>query len=350
MVGALLVQGDERAGEVVGRGWHRRVGGAHAEVEALRDAGERARGATLYVTLEPCAHHGRTPPCADAVVAAGVARVVACHRDPDPRVSGRGFDILRRAGIAVEVGELAREAVRLNLRFLIAATLGRPQVTLKWAMSLDGRIATAAGESQWISSPAGRRWALALREEHDAILAGSGTVLADDPRLDRRLGLAGAPNLRVVLDRRLRVGPEARLFTVPGPVLIYTASAEGERRRALEERGAGAVEIAVLPSVEPAAVLADLWRRGVRSVLVEGGGEVHASFVESGCFDRVAVDCAPLLIGGRAAPGPLGGAGFQALADAARLDRLEARSRGRDLILNGYRNRCLPDLYKSVGA
>ena len=356
MVGAVLV----RDGAIVGRGWHRQVGGAHAEIEALAAAGalscDAARGATLYVTLEPCAHHGRTPPCADAVVAAGVARVVAGHRDPDPRVSGRGFARLREAGVEVALApaEIAREAVRLSLRFLIAATLRRPAVTLKWAMSLDGRIATAGGESRWISSPAGRRWGLALREEHDAILAGSGTVLADDPLLNRRLGLAAGPILRVVLDRRLRVTPEVRLFTAPGPVLIYTEPAAvergDERRRALAARGA---EIAVLPAVEPAAVLADLYSRGVRSALVEGGGEVHASFVASGCFDRVAVDCAPLLIGGRGAPGPLGGTGFAALAAAARLDGLTARAaggEGGDVILTGYRNGCLPDLYKSVGA
>jgi diaminohydroxyphosphoribosylaminopyrimidine deaminase/5-amino-6-(5-phosphoribosylamino)uracil reductase len=287
------------------------------------------------------------------VIAAGVAKVVACHRDPDPRVSGRGFERLRAAGIEVQVGEMAEEAVRLNWRFLVAATLRRPAVTLKWAMSLDGRIATAAGQSQWISSPAGRRWALALREEHDATLVGSGTVLADDPRLDRRLGLAAGPGLRVVLDRRLRVPPTARLLTLPGAVLIYAESEEEEPRRALEEKGA---TVAVLPLVEPSAVLADLYDRGIRSVLVEGGSEVHGSFLTSGCYDRVAIDCAPLLIGGRDAPGPLGGPGFQALADAARLDELTARRLGGpgrpggDLILTGYRQGCLPDLFKSVGA
>jgi diaminohydroxyphosphoribosylaminopyrimidine deaminase/5-amino-6-(5-phosphoribosylamino)uracil reductase len=349
MVGAVLVQGDE----IVGRGWHRQDGGPHAEIEAFRDAGERARGATLYVTLEPCSHHGRTPPCADAVIAAGVAKVVACHRDPDPRVSGRGFERLRAAGIDVQVGPLAQEAVRLNWRFLVAATLGRPAVTLKWAMSLDGRIATATGESQWISSPAGRRWALALREEHDAVLAGIGTVLADDPRLDRRLGLAAGPGVRVILDRRLRISPAARLFTVPGATLIYAEREDWEARRALAELAEKDAIVIVLPSVEPAAVLADLYARGVRSVLVEGGAEVHGSFLTSGCYDQVAVDCAPLLIGGRGAPGPLGGAGFQALADAARLDELKARRLDRsdgDLILTGFRKGCLPDLFKSVGA
>jgi diaminohydroxyphosphoribosylaminopyrimidine deaminase/5-amino-6-(5-phosphoribosylamino)uracil reductase len=343
MVGAVLV----RDGEVVGSGWHRQVGGPHAETEALREAGERAKGATLYVTLEPCSHFGRTPPCVDAVLAAGVVRVVACHGDPDPRVAGRGFARLREAGVEVEVGTLAEEAIRLNLRFLIAATLRRPAVTLKWAMSLDGRIATATGQSQWISSPQGRRWALALREEHDAILAGSGTVLADDPRLDRRLGLAAGPNLRVVMDRRLRTPPSARLFTVEGPVLIYTQSPDQEQREALESRGA---EIVTLPAVEPAAVLANLYERGVRSVLVEGGAEVHASFVASGCYDRVMVDCAPLLIGGKAAPGPLGGEGFTALESAARLEGFEARSRGGDLILTAYRQGCLGALMAAVGA
>jgi diaminohydroxyphosphoribosylaminopyrimidine deaminase/5-amino-6-(5-phosphoribosylamino)uracil reductase len=314
-------------------------------VEALAQAGERARGATLYVTLEPCAHHGRTPPCADAVVAAGVARVVACHGDPDPRVGGKGFAKLREAGIEVEVGILAEEAVRLNLQFLVAATLGRPAVTLKWAMSLDGKIATVTGASHWISSLEAQRWSLALREEHDAILVGSGTVLADDPRLDRRLNLAVGPNLRIVLDRRLRTPPEATLFTVPGSVLIYTQSTDRGRREALEARGA---EVAPLAAVEPAAVLADLYQRGVRSVLVEGGGEIHASFVAAGLYDQVRIDCAPLLIGGKGAPAPLGGVGVHTLDAAPRLDKLEAHKRGSDLILTGYRQGCLPALLSSV--
>lgn len=343
MVGALVVRG----GEIVGSGWHRQVGGPHAEVEALREAGERARGADLYVTLEPCSHFGRTPPCVDAVLEAGIVRVVACHGDPNPQVAGRGFARLREAGVAVEVGTLAEEAVRLNLRFLVPIILGRPAVTFKWAMSLDGRIATATGQSRWISSPEGRRWALALREEHDVILVGSGTVLADDPRLDRRLGLAPGPITRVVMDRRLRVEPTARLFEVPGPVVIYTEASGRDRRDAVTARGA---EVVVLPSVEPAAVLADLYDRGLQSLLVEGGSEVLASFVESGCYDRVMVDCAPLLIGGRDAPGPLGGEGFSVLETAARLETFEVRRRGTDLVLTGYREGCLRSLLEAVSA
>lgn len=345
MVGAVLA----RDGEVVGEGWHRQVGGPHAEREALAAAGERARGATLYLNLEPCSHFGRTPPCADAVIAAGVARVVACHGDPDPRVAGRGFAKLREAGIAVESGFLVREAVRLNHRFLIAATAGRPAVTLKWGMSLDGRIATASGESQWITSPPARRWALELREEHDAILVGSGTVLADDPRLTRRLGraLEDRPIVRVVLDRRLRTPPTARLFQEPGEVLIYTRTAVSGEDQVAALAAAGAIVIP-LEIPEPAAVLADLHGRGVRSVLVEGGGETHAAFVAAETYDRVAAACAPLLLGGRSAPGPLGDPGALSLGRAPRLTDTEAGRRGPDWILSAYRPGCLDALCAAV--
>lgn len=362
-VGAVVVAG----GEVVGEGFHERFGQAHAETRALARAGERAGGATVYVTLEPCAHVGHTPPCTDSLIAAGVARVVACHRDPDPRTAGAGFARLRAAGIEVDEGVLAEDAVELNLPFLVPQLLGRPEVTVKWAMSLDGKIATASGESQWISSPAGRRWGLAQREEHDAVLVGSGTVLADDPRLDRRLGLASAdperPFVRVVLDRRLRTPPTARMLAIDGPVLVYTASLSAapprvhsgahsgahsgiESRRALEAAGATLVE---LDEVTPGAVLADLHRRGVASVLVEGGAGIAGAFVAAGAFDRVAIDCAPLLVGGERAPGPLGGSGAGTLAGAPRLERLATRRRGGDLIITGLREKCLPDLLRSLG-
>jgi diaminohydroxyphosphoribosylaminopyrimidine deaminase/5-amino-6-(5-phosphoribosylamino)uracil reductase len=300
------------------------------------------------VTLEPCNHHGRTAPCTEAVVAAGVARVVACHRDPNPAVAGGGFERLRQAGVEVVAGPLAEDAVRLNLRFLVPAVLGRPLVTLKWAMSLDGRIATAGGESRWISSPAGRRWGLALREEHDAIVVGSGTALADDPRLDRRLGLARGSILRVVLDRRLRLPATARLLGIPGPVLVYTAAGSpAARRRELEARGAEVVE---LPVAAPPAVVADLARRGVGSVLVEGGGEVGAAFVAAGLYDRVAALIAPLLVAGREAPGPLGGVGPARLGEAPRLEALTVRRRGPDRVLSALRPGCLRELSSSVAA
>jgi len=355
MVGAVVV----RDGEVVGEGYHRRFGGPHAEVVALDRAGERARGATVYVTLEPCAHTGNTPPCADALIRAGVARVVACHGDPDPRTAGAGFARLEAAGIEVEVGPLAAEAAALNLHFLAPHAFGRPAVTLKWAMSLDGRTATVTGESQWISSPSGLRWALLEREAHDAILVGSGTVEADDPRLDRRLARATGPIVRVVLDRRLRTSPDARLFTVDGPVLVYTApdaaadrtdradrSDRPERLMALER--AGATVVGLPGATAPEAVLADLLGRGVRSVLVEGGATVAGSFLAAGTFDRVAIDCAPLLLGGEGAPGALGGPGIPRLDRAPRLERLRVQRRGGDLILTGLRERCSQDLLRSV--
>ncbi len=349
-VGAVLV----RDGRVVGEGWHAQVGGPHAEIEALRAAvavsSDAARSATLYVTLEPCAHFGRTPPCADAVAAAGIARVVACVGDPNPEVAGKGFALLRAAGIEVEIGSLAPEAIRINLPFFVSQLLGRPAVTLKWAMSLDGKIATVTGESRWISSLPARRESLLLREEHDAILVGVGTVLADDPRLDRRLSRARGPIVRVVLDRRLRTPPGAQMFAIEGPVVIFTEAAgteSGEPEKSAALTAAGA-EVVRLATVEPNAVLAALFARGVRSVLVEGGGEIHASFVAAGTFDRVQVDAAPLLIGGGTAPTPLGGEGFAHLADAPRLERIEVIRRGEDVILSGLRAGCLNELLRAV--
>ncbi len=355
MVGAVVTNG----GEIVGEGWHRRAGGEHAEAAALAAAGNGALDGTLYVTLEPCNHHGRTPPCADRVIESGVKRVVFAHRDPNPEVKGGGGDRLRAMGVRVEGGLLAGQAIEMNVPFLTRVVHRRPAVTLKWAMSLDGRIATAAGDSQWISSERGRRWALDLREEHQAIVVGSGTALADDPRLNRRLDRAEGPILRVVLDRRLRLAPGARMFEVEGPVVVYTeepqdvgssvsASARDWVARSDRLRHAGA-EVVGLPAVGPAGVLEDLFDRGVSSVLVEGGGEVLAAFSASGLWDRAAVCCAPVLIGGAAAPGPLGGDGPEKLADAWRLDELRVSRREPDVILVGYRQGCLPELSRSVG-
>ncbi len=329
-VGAVVV----RDGEVIGRGYHHEVGGPHAEVLALEEAGSGARGATLFLNLEPCSHQGRTPPCADAVIAAGVRRVVACHADPNPIVSGRGFSRRRDAGIAVEVGALAESAVAINLPFLVPAVLGRPAVTLKWAMSFDGRIATSGGESQWISSPQGRRWALELREENDAILVGSGTAIQDDPALDRRLGKARGRILRVVVDRRLRFPLNSKMLSVEGPVVIFTSSRDSVRIRRLEDRGA---EVVVADDCSPTAVLAALACRGIDSLLVEGGGEMLAAFVEADQFDRVAICLAPRLIGGRTAPGPLAGHGIDRLDEAAVLGPLSTSRRGPDLIVSGLR-------------
>lgn len=342
MVGAVVVRG----GEVVGEGFHAQVGGPHAEVVALRAAGDRARGADCYVTLEPCCHHGRTPPCTDALVTAGVRRVVASHRDPDPRVAGGGLEVLRRAGVEVEVGPGADAARQLNWKFLVERIHRRPAVTLKWAMSLDGRIATRSGDAKWISAPASRRFGLELREEHAAILVGVGTVLADDPRLDRRLGKAAGSIVRVVLDRRLRTPPSAQLFTVPGPVLVFTESADPDRRAALAAVGA---QVVMLAQVDPRSVLGELGARGLQSVLVEGGGVIHGAFLDAGVGDRIEAIVAPLVIGGADATSPVAGLGPERLADALALEAVTVLRRGGDLIVGGFRPGCLRDLLLHAG-
>ena len=341
-VGAVLSDGE---GRIVGEGFHDRAGGAHAEIEALRAAGEKARGATLFVNLEPCAGQGRTPPCTEALIAAGVRRVVCSIEDPEPRTSGRGVRRLREKDIEVEVGARAEAAGRLNEFFLVSEREGRPFVHLKWAASLDGRIAASGGFSKWITGEAARADALRLREEHDAILVGAGTVLADDPLLTRRLGLARSilPHRRIVLDGALRVPPTARVFgTFEGSeAWLVTAGrgegegeGEGEMRRfaPFVERG---VEVVALPKgpsgVDLGAFLSRLHRLEVRSLLVEGGGKTAWSFLSAGLADRVTAYMAPLLLGGEGAPGPLGGDGFPDPAGAFRTGPLEVERFGEDL-------------------
>jgi diaminohydroxyphosphoribosylaminopyrimidine deaminase / 5-amino-6-(5-phosphoribosylamino)uracil reductase len=328
MVGAVVV---DVAGEAVGEGYHERAGGPHAEAVALAAAGARAHGATVYVTLEPCSHHGRTPPCADALVAAGVRRVVVAMEDPDARNRGRGIDRLRAAGIEVEVGDHAAEARRLNEMFVTHRTLGRPFVTLKWAMTLDGRIATATGDARWVSGEAARAHSHRLRHEHDAILVGVGTVLLDDPELTARHEPGARQPLRVILDSRLRTPASAR--AAGAHTVIYT-TAPGPGN-ALRERGA---EVVRLPSrrrrVPLDRVLADLAGRGVLGVLVEGGAQVHASFVEGRLFDRAVVYVAPKLVGGTRAPSPVAGRGVELMVDALGLEVESVERAGEDVVIS----------------
>ena len=336
MVGAVVA----RHGRVLAEAWHRRAGGAHAEAAALSRAGAAATGADLYLTLEPCVHFGRTPPCAPAVVASGVGRVIVAARDPNPLVAGRGVATLRRAGIEVVLAPAAlrRRAEEQNEKFRASIVMGRPFVLAKWASSLDGRLASARGESRWITSEAARRRALLLREEYDAVLVGAGTVLADDPRLTRRLRRAGRrPHWRIVLDGRLRVPEDARVLRGAGKRLVVTAERpQHPRARRLERRG---VEVWSLPArgrrrVDLERLLGELYRRGVTSLMVEGGGETLAAFLEAGLVDRVAAFVAPRLLGGREAPGALGGAGF-ALARAPELRGVRVERVGRDLLVTG---------------
>ena len=290
-VGCVIV---DAAGHVVGRGWTQRGGRPHAETEALKMAGERARGGTAYVTLEPCSHHGKTLPCAEALVAAGIKRCIAAIEDPDPRVSGRGLAKLREAGIAVEMGALADRARELNAGFLSRVTKGRPMVALKLATSLDGRIATRAGESRWITGEEARAFGHRLRATHDAIAVGSGTVLADDPELTCRVpGLEHRSPVRLVFDRRGRIPATAKVMSQTPPTWVI-----GERP---VKNVAQFVEIA--KNTEPAEVLAKLGETGLTRILVEGGAVLATTLLKAGLVDRLYWFRAPIVIGGDGLPG-----------------------------------------------
>ena len=297
MVGAVLV----RNGEVVGEGWHRQHGGPHAEIEALAAAGRRARGATLYVTLEPCAHHGKTPPCTEALIAAGVKRCVVALRDPHDIVNGRGLRRLRAAGIAVEVGLCADEAREQLAGYVLAHGAGRPRVTWKAAASLDGRIADAHGRSKWITGPDARRRAHAMRAEADAIVVGANTARADDPRLTARVGRTVEQPLRVVCDTSLRLPLTLKLFRDPlasGTVVACGPKAPAARVRALEARG---VRVWRLPlagrHVSPRAIARRLAAEGRHEVLLEGGATLGGAWLRESLVDRIALFVAPRLLG-----------------------------------------------------
>jgi diaminohydroxyphosphoribosylaminopyrimidine deaminase/5-amino-6-(5-phosphoribosylamino)uracil reductase len=307
-VGCVVV---DALGAVIGRGHTQQAGGAHAEVMALRDAaaaGASVRGATVFVTLEPCSHHGRTPPCADALIEAGVGRVVMAMRDPNPLVAGQGAARLRAAGIEVAAGAFADEARELNIGFVSRMERGRPWLRLKAAVSLDGRSALDNGLSQWITGDAARRDGHVWRKRAGALITGVGTVLDDDPRLDVRLIATAHQPLRVIVDSRLQTPAKARILDAPGEVLLYAAVDDTDRRRELEARG---VEITLLPSpagkVDLAAMLVDLGKRGINELHAEAGEKLNASLLREGLVDELLVYIAPRLLGsgrGLAALGP----------------------------------------------
>ena len=333
MVGAVVV----RSGRVAGRGWHSKAGRPHAEALALARAGAASKGATLYVSLEPCSHTGRTPPCTEAILKAGVRRVVAAMVDPDPRVRGRGLRRLRASGVRTAVGVLESEARALNEPFITRAGRGRPFVTVKIAQSLDGRIADAGGRSRWISGPAARRWAHRLRSEQEALLVGVNTVLADDPRLTVRFKSGNRKPLKVVLDSSLRTPPKAKLFSGGGPVLIATT---GRASRAREDRlRAAGAEVIRLPGrsgrVHFPEVLKLLAKRGISKLMIEGGGEVVASALKSRAVDRVAWILAPKIFGAGGCVPAVGGPGIRSLNQAVRLKNLRAVRLGEDWVMTG---------------
>lgn len=366
LVGCVLVVDDL----IVGEGWHARAGEAHAEVVALHEAGPGAEGATAYVTLEPCDHHGRTPPCTEALIGAGVQRVVVASLDPDPRVNGAGVQRLRQAGLVVDTGVLQDEANLQNEVFRTNRMLGRPFVLYKTAMSLDGKVAVRGGPARWITGEAARTKVHRWRDEYDAIGVGIGTVLMDDPSLTTRIpesprstlsgvtvepsgGTAGTPPgrtpVRVIFDSDLRTPPNARLFET-GPdgadarVIVVAGENVLQRNpdatpllRQLLNRGADVIfaqEREGRPDLK--AALRELLQRGVTSLLLEGGGELAAAFLEAELIDRVAWFVAPTLIGGAGVPGPLGGTGAASMDDAVSLPDLEVQVVGADLLLTGH--------------
>jgi diaminohydroxyphosphoribosylaminopyrimidine deaminase / 5-amino-6-(5-phosphoribosylamino)uracil reductase len=335
-VGAVLV----RAGRVIGYGHHEGAGYPHAEIVALGRAGRSARGATLYVTLEPCVHWGRTPPCVDKVLAAALDRIVVSAVDPNPLVAGRGLERIREAGIGLTVGVLAERHERLNAAYDKFITRRIPYVTLKAAVSLDGRMATRTGDSRWISSAAARDYVHLVRGEQDAILVGIATALRDDPLLTvRHANWPDKKIVRVILDPGLRFSPRARLLSSlsDGPVLIFAApTASAKAVRALESRGA---EVIRTPGaggrLRLSAVLAELGRREISSVIVEGGGAIATAFLEGRLADRILLAVSPRLIGGKTAVPLYGGRGPARLADALGLRKVRSFRLGDDLIVEG---------------
>jgi diaminohydroxyphosphoribosylaminopyrimidine deaminase/5-amino-6-(5-phosphoribosylamino)uracil reductase len=337
MVGSVVV----RDGRIVGRGYHQKAGAPHGEVVALQDAGAQARGATLYVTLEPCCHYGRTPPCTKTVIAAGVRRVVVAMRDPNPLVSGKGVAELQQAGIEVTLGVLEAEAAVLNEAYIKYITTKRPFVLLKVAASLDGKIATVTGESRWITNERSRLLVHELRDQVDAVMVGINTVLRDDPRLTTRLpGGVGKDPLRIVVDSRLRIPLSANVLAASPTgrtIVATTGAAPCDKRRQLEAHGA---EVLVIegegPGVPLVPLMEQLGARQVTSILLEGGGELHGAALRAGIVDKVLYFLAPKLIGGRSAPTAIAGEGFARLAEAVTLERIQIQRLDEDLLIEGY--------------
>ncbi|NET50187.1 MAG: bifunctional diaminohydroxyphosphoribosylaminopyrimidine deaminase/5-amino-6-(5-phosphoribosylamino)uracil reductase RibD [Merismopedia sp. SIO2A8] len=333
MVGAVVV----KAGEVVGEGFHPGAGQPHAEVFALRAAGDRANQSTVYVNLEPCNHYGRTPPCSEALIKAGVARVVVGMVDPDPRVAGSGIARLREAGIEVTVGVKEADCQRLNEAFVHRITHHRPFGILKYAMTLDGKIATTSGHSAWVTSPAARHQVHHLRAACDAVIVGGNTVRKDNPLLSTH-GVSHHNPLRVVMSRTLNLSEQAQLWdTTAIPTTIFTEQ-EGhpEQQRSLQAQG---VEVVKIPNLTPDKVMANLYDRGCSSVLWECGGTLAAQAIADGAVQKVLAFIAPKIIGGHQAPGPVGDLALERMDNAIVLNRLSLEQVGPDYLLSGYIHR-----------
>ncbi len=342
IVGAVIV----KHGQVIGEGYHHRAGEPHAEAEALQVAGQNARDATLYVNLEPCNHHGRTPPCTQAIIDAGIAEVFYAVNDPNPNVAGNGHQRLVAAGLKVHQGPCSEEARYLNRFFFHYITANRPYVIAKFATSLDGKIATHTGHSQWISGEAARLEGHRLRHACDAILIGANTAIDDNPQLTTRLpGQPCSHPIRIVLDSQRRVPLGACLFdpSLPGKTMVATTSRVSTKRlEALRQQG---VETLILPAtgdgwVDIKSLLTELGKKQITSLMVEGGGQVLGSFFEAGLVDEVWAFIAPLIIGGAKAPGPIAGQGASVLPDAYSLKETTISQLGADYLIRGFVDKC----------
>lgn len=342
MVGCVLV----RDGKIIGQGWHHKAGEPHAELEAIRDAKNKVRGATAYVTLEPCSHVGRVGPCCVTMARMGIERVVCAMVDPNPKVAGAGIKYLRDNGVQVEVGLCQKEAEALNEKFLFAITHERPFISLKYAMTLDGKIATASGDSQWVTGEVARTKAHYLRKTHDAVLVGVGTVLADNPELTTRL-VKGKNALRIVLDSELRTPLTSAVLNEAAYTLIFVGeNYNKERAQALSQMDW--VEVLQVSESAPGtldlqAILKILSERQIRSVLVEGGSQVLGAFKDAGLVDRVYAFVAPKLCGGQDALSAVGGHGVQLMDACLQLEDLEVEQLEADVMLTGKVKRCLQD-------
>jgi len=331
MVGAVVV----RDGKIVGEGFHPKAGESHAEIFALQQAGEKSKGADLYVSLEPCSHYGRTPPCTDAIIQAGIKRLFAAMIDPNPEVSGRGIEKLRTAGIEVEVGLLESEARELNRGFIKRVTCGLPYVTWKAAMTLDGKICTTIGDSRWITGEKARKYVHRLRSRSDAVVVGIGTVLADDPNLTVR-GIRGALNpVRVIVDTHASIPIDAKCLNGDAPTIVAVGrSAPEERLGLLWNKGCRILSVReVNGRVDLRYLLGELARMGVNYVLLESGGEIAASMITEGLVDRGIIFIAPKIVGGRDAKTPVEGEGIRLMKDALCVTNLRSRRFGEDIAL-----------------
>jgi diaminohydroxyphosphoribosylaminopyrimidine deaminase/5-amino-6-(5-phosphoribosylamino)uracil reductase len=333
VVGCVVVKG----GRIVGMGAHLKRGEGHAEVLALNMAGEQARGATVYVTLEPCSHQGITPPCCERLIAEGVARVVVAAGDPNPLVAGRGIKRLREEGIEVVVGMLEQQAIQQNEVFNKFILTGVPFVTLKSALTLDGRIATRSGHSRWITGPASREAVHTLRHRHNAIMVGVDTVIADDPELTTRLSIPGLDPIRIIVDSTLRIPESARVLNDIAPSLVLTTeNADNSKVNRLQQLG---VEVLICGSgarVDLAIAMTSLGKRGVSSILLEGGGVLNGAMLQAGLVDKLMLFYAPIIIGGDGAPSAFAFTGQEEISSALRLHRVSMQAFGEDWCITGY--------------